>query len=111
MPRSDQLAQLGFVAAVDCTKRTTHCRRSHPICSVQTPTTTKVLKAPWPSRVTVRVSGETHGLLHTMARAEGYKSAADLVRYYLARGMAADGIDPLEVGLLPTDHQPVSDDD
>ena len=77
---------------------------------MQTPTTTRVLKAPWPSRVTVRVSGETHGLLHTMARAEGYKFAADLVRYYLAKGMAADGIDPLEVGLLPTDHQLVSDD-
>ena len=43
----------------------------------------------------------THGLLHTMAAAEGYRSAADLVRHYLAKGLQVDGIDPLEIGLLP----------
>ena len=71
------------------------------ICPVQTPTAQQILRENWPSRVTVRVSPATHGLLHTMARAEGYKSAADLVRHYLAKGLQVDGIDPLEVGLLP----------
>ena len=71
------------------------------ICPVQTPTTQPSPRETWPSRVTVRVSPTTHGLLHTMAAAEGYRSAADLVRHYLAKGLQVDGIDPLEIGLLP----------
>ena len=99
--RADQLAQLGARRRLIAQNSLhTDCGVT-PICPVQTPTTQPSPRETWPSRVTVRVSPTTHGLLHTMAAAEGYRSAADLVRHYLAKGLQVDGIDPLEIGLLP----------